>query len=164
MSLDWAKAFAEVLQVPLATVLEKAGVTDQPTTQQLMPGFRESDVAPFSVGHGLGEGHTVRTIAEALGGGRPGIDVWRVKGPAMALDGMIEGDFFLLDTHQAERVRAGDIVVAQIYTRNGANTVLRRFEPPVLVSASLDRGDARVHVVDGVNVVIKGKVTASWRA
>jgi SOS-response transcriptional repressor LexA len=96
-------------------------------------------------------------------GDRPGVDVWRVKSRAMALSGLLEGDFMLVDTHAAERVRAGDVVIAQIYTRTGANTVLRRFEPPVLVAASADPADGRVHVVDGDNVVIRGKVVASWR-
>lgn len=162
MSLDWAKAFAEVLQVPLATVLEKAGVTDAPTAQAVQPGFSEADVAPYLAGPGLGEAAAVHNVAQ-LFGERPGVDVWRVKSPAMALGGYLPGDFMLVDTLQAERARPGDVVVAQLYTRAGATTVLRRFEPPVLVAASADPAEGRVHVVDGVNVVIRGKVVASWR-
>lgn len=162
MSLDWAKAFAEVLQVPLATVLEKAGVTDAPTAQTITPGFSDSDAAPFVYGPSLTENHQTRSIAQLMGE-RPGVDVWRVKSRAMALAGLIDGDFMLVDTHAAERVRPGDVVIAQIYTRNGASTVLRRFEPPVLVANSPDPADARIYVVDGQNVVIRGKVVASWR-
>jgi len=165
MSLEWAQAFSEALEVPLATILEKAGVTDEPTTQRLAPGFAESDAVPFTVGPSGGTGVTVKTIAEALGGGRPGVDVWRVKGGALALAGYLPGDFLLVDQHAAERVRAGDVVVAQVYQRNGtAMTVLRRFEPPVLVAASCNPEEGRVHVVDGENVVIRGKILASWRA
>lgn len=163
MSVDWAGAFSQALGVPIATILEKAGTIDPQRAAELAPGFSDSDATPFILGPGLAEGHAVRSIAEALGGGRPGIDVWQVKGRAMALAGMLDGDFFLLDTHQAERVRAGDVVVAQIYGRTGAVTVLRRFEPPVLVAASVDPAEARVHIVDGVNVVIRGKVISSWR-
>lgn len=162
MSLEWAKAFAEALQVPLATVLEKAGVTDAPTAQVFTPGFADSDAAPFTYGPGLAEAAQTRNIAQVMGE-RPGVDLWRVKSRAMALAGLMEGDFMLVDTHAAERVRPGDVVVAQIYTRGGANTVVRRFEPPVLVAASADPADGRVHVVDGQNVVIRGKVVASWR-
>lgn len=163
MSLEWAKAFAEVLQVDIATVLEKAGATDAPTAQRITPGFAESDAAAWVPGPKLAENEPVRGVAEVLGATRPGIDIWRVKSRAMALAGLIEGDFMLVDTNQAERVRAGDVVIAQLYTRTGANTVLRRFEPPVLVASSADPDDARVHVVDGTNVVIRGKVIASWR-
>jgi SOS-response transcriptional repressor LexA len=165
MSLEWAKAFAEVLQVPLATVLEKAGVADAPTAQKITPGFSESDAAPWVSGSVMAEGQAVRSVAAALGADRPGVDIWQVKGQAMALAGLLAGDFILVDTHASERARVGDVVVAQIYNNatGSAVTVLRRFEPPVLVAASIDPADGRVHVVDGVNVVIRGKVIASWR-
>lgn len=161
LTLDQARILAERLNVPLPLFLEKAGLADGPTAQQLAPGFSESDAAPFMAGAGMGEGNQ-RSIAAAFGE-RPGVDVWRVKSRAMALGGLLMGDFLLVDTHQAERVRAGDVVIAQIYSPRGATTVLRRFEPPVLIAASADPDDGRVHVVDGQNVVIRGKVVASWR-
>ena len=79
--------------------------------------------------------------------------------------GYMPGDYMLVDTHASERARAGDVVVAQVYdnAKGSAVTVLRRFEPPVLVAASTDPEDRRVHIVDGVNVVIRGKVVGSWR-
>ena len=166
MSLEWAKVFADVFEVPISTILEKAGVTDAPTAQQIVPGFSDSDAAPWVPGPGMAEGAAVSSVAEALGAARPGVDIWRVKGRAMALAGLLEGDFMLVDTHASERARAGDVVIAQIYNNatGTATTVLRRFEPPVLVAASVAPEDGRVHVVDGVNVVVRGKVIASWRA
>jgi len=162
MSLSWAKAFSEVLQQPLDVILEKAGVTDAATAQAVVPGFSEGDASPWKQGPGLAESASVKSVAAALGE-RPGVDVWRVQSRSMALAGLLEGDFILVDTHQAERVKAGDIVIAQVYNRTGATTVLRRYAPPVLVAASADPDDAGVHVVDGVNVVVRGKVIASWR-
>ena len=162
MTMDQARSFAEILQVPLATVLEKAGLADAPTAQSLSPGFAESDAATWLPAPSQQDAGTIRSIAAAMGE-RPGVDLWRVKSAAMALNGLLVGDFFLLDTHAAERVKPGDVVVAQIYNPRGASTVLRRFEPPVLVAASSDPADGRVYVVDGVNVVIRGKVSASWR-
>ena len=165
MTLEWAKAFAEVLQVPLAEVLEKAGTIDKPTAQQIAPGFSESDAAAWIPGPGLAEAAGVRSIAQVLGADRPGVDIWRVRSRAMQLAGYMPDDFLLVDTHAAERVRPGDVVIAQIYSNatGTAATVLRRLEPPVLVAASTDPEDARVHVVDGVNVLVRGKVVASWR-
>ena len=163
MTLEWAQAFATSLHVPLSTVLEKAGAADFQAVEQVKPGFAESDAAPFIYGPGMADHHAHRAIATAMGE-RPGVDLWRVKSRAMSLAGLLEGDFILVDTHQAERVRPGDVVIAQIYNPRGAMTVLRRFEPPVLVAASADPADSRVHVVDGQNVVIRGKVVASWRA
>lgn len=162
MTLEWAQAFATALHVPLATVLEKSGAADFQAVEQVKPGFSESDATPFIHGPGTVEGPAHRAIATAMGE-RSGVDVWRVKSRAMALAGLLEGDFILVDMHQAERVRPGDVVIAQIYTPRGATTVLRRFEPPVLLAASADPADNRVYVVDGHNVVIMGKVVASWR-
>lgn len=164
MSLEWAQAFADVLKVPIEEVLKRAGTVSAPTAQRLSSGFAESDVAPF-VGAG-GKSASLDATARSLGGGRAGIDVWQVKSQLLALMGYMQDDFVLIDTHQAERVKAGDVVIAQRYNAQtgDAVTLLRRFEPPVLVAASMDPDDRRVHVVDGNNVLVRGKVVASWRA
>ena len=164
MSLAWAKVFAEVLDVPLEEVLSHAGVLDPEEAQRVTPGFSESDVAPW-VGKG-GAAERIKSTAATLGGDRPGVDVWTVKSLAMAAGGFLPGDQVLVDTHQSERCFAGDVVIAQRYDgqTGTAETVLRRYEPPVLVAASTDPADGRALVVDGNNVVIRGKVIASWRA
>lgn len=164
MTLQWAEAFADALGVDVATVLEKAGAGRPATTRQLAPGFAESDAAPWYADRGQ-EAGIVQRIADALGASRPGIDLWQMKSRAMALGGLLAGDMMLVDSHASERCGQGDIVVAQVYSHASASatTVIRRFEPPVLVAASCDPADQRVHVVDGQNVVIRGKVIASWR-
>lgn len=166
MTLDQARLIAPLLDVPLTELIEKAGLGDGEVAQQLAPGFAESDATPYVIAPGdgslLNERQRVSDIAKAFGGG-PGVDIWRVKGSAMALAGLLDGDLMLVDTHQAERVKPGDVVLAQIYSPRGAATVLRRFEPPVLVASSVNPSDMRVHVVDGVNVVVRGKIIASWR-
>lgn len=160
MTMDWAKIFSDMLGVPLAEVLEKTGLADAPTAQQFQPGFSESDAAPYVAGGPPARQTT--TIAEAFGA-RPGVDIWRVNTASMALAGYLPGDYMLVDTHKAERVKAGDVVVAQVYSPRGAKTVLRRWMPPVLVAAAAPTEDEPVYVVDNDNVVIRGKVTASWR-
>lgn len=162
MSLEWAKVFAEVLQAPLPEVLKRAGVSDEPTARHLTPGFSESDAVSWRP-HGADD-RQVPAMAVAMGQ-RAGVDVWQVKSPALSLIGYMPGDFILVDTHAAERARAGDIVIAQVYdnAKGIASTLLRRFEPPVLVAASPEPDDQRVFVVDGTNVVIRGKVVGSWR-
>lgn len=163
MSLDWAKAFAEALAVPLDEVLLHAGVLDEPEAQAIRPGFAESDAAPW-MGRPGAPNHRMLAIVEAFGA-RAGVDLWQVRSPALALMGYMPGDMMLVDSHAADRARAGDVVVAQIYENatGTAITLLRRYEPPVLVAASPAPQDGRVHVVDGVNVVIRGRVSASWR-
>lgn len=157
-----AKIFAEVLNAPLDEVLRRAGIMDGSPAQAFAPGFAESDAVAWQPSQG--EGRKTLALADALGA-RPGVDIWQVKSGSMSLQGMLPGDWMLVDTHAAEHVRAGDIVVAQIYNNANrlASTVLRRFEPPVLVAASSDADERRVFVVDGMNVVIRGKVIACWR-
>lgn len=162
MSLEWAKVFAEMLDQPLGEVLRRAGVADSRTVQEIQPGFAESSAAPWTPPPG--QGAQINAMAAALGQ-RPGLDIWRVRDASMALAGLLPGDFMLVDTHAATRARAGDTVLAQVYdhARGTATTLLRRYEPPVLVAASTDPADGRVHVVDGNNVLVRGIVTASWR-
>lgn len=164
MTLDQARVFSEMLGVDLPTVLEKAGVAGPTVARTLTPGFSDSDVAPWQGQDNHAPG-AVRDVARALGADRPGADIWRARTDAMALGGVLPGDFLLVDSHAAERCRAGDMVVAQIYNNAKAQavTVLRRFEPPVLVAASCDPDDARVHVIDGVNCLVRGRVLAVWR-
>lgn len=163
MSIDWARAFAKVLDVPLDEVLEHAGMLEAPQARTIRPGFSEGDAVPFTPAPSASDDLDAR--ARAFGGGRPGVDVWQVRGGAMTLGGYLPGDMLLVDTHQTERLNAGDIVVAQRYDNQTgtAITMLRRHEPPVLVSATADPADQRVHFVDGTNVVVRGKVIASWR-
>lgn len=165
MSLEWAQAFSEVLQVPLATVLEKAGVTTKEVAEQVSPGTTDGDVSLFkpSSGH---QGAQMTSLLEAMNLSRDGITVWRVRTAAMALAGFLVNDWVALDTHQSERTKAGDIVIAQAFSAEKGikTTLLRRFEPPVMVASSVDPSDYRAHVVDNSNVVIWGKVVASWRS
>lgn len=164
MSLDWARAFAKVLKVPLDDVLKHAGVNDADEPAQLRPGLSEGDAAPYRAGGGAGDRNA--RIAALMGGDRPGVDVWTVRTNALQLAGYAPGDMILVDTHQSERCRAGDDVVAQVYNwqADRADTILRRYEPPVLLPLTADAAATRVHVVDGANVVIRGKVIALWRA
>lgn len=164
MSLDWARAFAKVLDVPLDEILKHAGVAAANEAQTLAPGFSESDAMPF-IAKG-GEEIKEQARAEQFGGNKPGVDIWQVKSDALILKGFLLGDRLLVDSHQSERCKAGDVVLAQVFNWKSASgvTLLRQFQPPVLVSANTDPNMQDVHVVDGKNVVIKGKVIAAWRA
>lgn len=160
MTLEQARIFAEVLGAPLSEILERAGVASSQVAQQITPGFSEGDATPF-IQQGA-EARKASTIAEAFGA-RPGVDVWQISSRSMTQAGYLPGDFMLVDTHQAERATAGDVVVAQVYSPRGAKTVLRRYFPPFLVAQTSPGEDEPPHVVDNSNVVIRGKVIASWR-
>lgn len=164
MSLDWAQAFADALDVTVDEVLHRAGVLDEQKAQTLHPGFADSDAVPFA-GKG-GDQDRNQVIAGALGGHPAGIDIWTVRSSALILRGYLPGDLILVDTHKSELCKSGDVVIAQVYNwqTGSAETILRLYEPPVLLSACANTDAPVSRVVDGQNVVIKGKVIASWRA
>lgn len=162
MTYDDAKVFASVLETPLADILFRAGMATEEETQQQQPGFSESDALPWIPK----PDDRNLIVASQLGGGRNGVDVWKVKSNSMMLAGLMAGDLMLIDTLQRDRCKAGDIVIAQVYDYQvgNATTLLRRYDPPALVTASTDPADWRTHIVDDNNVVIMGRVIASWRA
>jgi hypothetical protein len=162
-TLEQAKSFAATIDHPVADVLVHLGLADGETAQVFNSGFAESDAIAW-VAQGS-RSKVVQSTAESLGGNKPGIDVWSAKSSVLSQMGIMQGDFLLIDTLQAERCKAGDVVIAQIYERDsdGATTVLRRYEPPVLVAASPNPEEQRVLVVDDRNVLIRGKMIASWR-
>lgn len=158
-----AEVFAEVLDVGLDEVLAAAGMFENKSKARRAVGFSEGDAAPFDITSS--KHRKDAAIAKDLGCDKSGVDVWQVKGRAMALAGYIEGDRMLVDVNAADQCKAGDVVIAQVYDweTGSANTVLRRFSPPVLTSASTNPDDQKVHVVDGSNVALRGKIIASWR-
>ena len=130
MTLEQAQVIAETLKVDLSLLLEKAGMANAPTAQQIVTGFADNDtVAWVPAPEKLAETAQVNSIASAFGQ-RQGMDIWRVSTPSMNLAGMLVGDYMLVDTNLAEQCRPGDVVVARLYARNGFNTVLRRYAPP----------------------------------
>lgn len=161
MTLPWARAIAQALNLPLDEVLAHAGELEDSDTILPARGFSDGDAAPFDHGR---MGARSRSLAEALGAGRAGVDIWQVKTSAMLYRGFAPGDYMLVDGHASERCKAGDTVIAQVYNAGSATTVLREYRPPVLVARGPGEEGAAVHVVDGSNVLIRGRVTASWRA
>lgn len=163
MSIEWAKAFAHVLAVPIDEVLERSGALEPKEASSVPSGMAEGDATPWQ-----GNKDTDKNVSPALslfGGDRAGVDVWKVQSKSIQLLGFMPDDFILIDTHAAESCEYGDIVVAQIYDwkAGSARTVLRRYEPPLIIPATTDTDAMSTHIVDGHNVVIKGKIIASWR-
>ncbi|WP_157814911.1 LexA family transcriptional regulator [Sagittula sp. P11] len=163
MSLEWARAFARALQVPLDEVLEHAGALEPEEQKQVRIGAAEGDVSPLQPRPSQAD--TLSRRLEAFGVNRPGVNAWTINKPTMVLDGYLPGDTILVDTDQSELCKSGDIVVARIYDwqTGEASTILRRYEPPVLIACTADPSTRTVHVVDGKNVAIQGKIIASWR-
>lgn len=77
------------------------------------------------------------SMAQAMKQGRNGVDAWLIKTRALELAGYMPGDTLIVD--QGLTAQHGDVVVAQIYDRNGdAETVVRIYEGSFLIAATTD--------------------------
>jgi hypothetical protein len=161
LDMTWARAFAEAMDKPVTEILEQGGVLDREEVQALHLGLAEGDVAQIS---GPREDRDTG-VMRALGCAKPGVDVWSVNNDACALLGLMIGDRMAVDQHAAATASRGDLVIAQVYDRSGgATTVLRKFDPPILLPASAQADSHSAYIVNSNSVVIRGKVVASWRA
>jgi len=117
-------------------------------------GFGE-DAVPFDA---KSADPAVSAAIKALIGGRKAADPWTIRTRALERIGFMPGDIVIVDL--GRRPEAGDAVCAQVYDwrRAAAETVMRLYEPPYLVAASLDEGLRRPLVVDNEQVIIKGVV------
>jgi hypothetical protein len=125
-----------------------------PSASQGYRGFAE-DAVPFDA---KGADPAVSAALKALIGGRKAADPWTIRTRALERIGYLPGDIVIVDL--GRRPEAGDAVCAQVYDwrRADAETVMRLYEPPYLVAASLDEGLRRPLVVDNERVIIKGVV------
>lgn len=129
------------------TIERLAGATGvaPPWSDRLDQGLAEPDTAPWSADDGTSP---------------PADQYWKiVQTRALELAGILPGDRLLFDL--SVPAVAGDVVEAQVYAldRRDAETVLRLYEPPTLVTRTMDpalagRAVARALIVDGERVRI----------
>ena len=98
----------------------------------------------------------VTAAIKALIGERQAADPWTIRTRALERVGYLPGDIVIVDL--GRRPEAGDAVCAQVYDwrRGAAETVMRLYEPPFLVAASLEEQLRKPLVVDDERVIIKG--------
>jgi hypothetical protein len=123
-----------------------------PSVSAAPRGFAE-DAVPFDA---AGADPALAAALKALIGSRSAADPWTIRTRALERIGFLPGDIVIVDL--GRRPEAGDAVCAQVYDwrRATAETVMRLYEPPYLVAASLDEGLRRPLVVDNEQVMIKG--------
>jgi antitoxin component of RelBE/YafQ-DinJ toxin-antitoxin module len=130
------------------------GSGNEPAGAPGTPGFREEAV-PFDA---KSADPALSAAIKALTAGRKAADAWTIKTRSLERVGFMPGDVVIVDLGM--RAQAGNAVCAQVYdVRSGtAETVMRLYEPPYLLTASLDENLRRPLVVDDEQVVIKGVV------
>ncbi|EKF43308.1 hypothetical protein NA8A_04733 [Nitratireductor indicus C115] len=107
-------------------------------------------------GDGLGD------AVDALSAGSNSAEAWVLHSRALESAGYLPGDVVVVDRNADPR--PGDVVCAVVYDKTGhGETVVRLFEHPFLVSATLDPELLRPVLIDDDRVEIQGVVTASVR-
>lgn len=144
----------------IAKIVEKLKVAPPPSLFA-MPGpapdgFAESELEAVAVDGGTRFAGIVLTATQG---------VWRVRTRALELAGYLPGDEVLADS--ATQPRARDVVVAQVvdHRSGGAETVLRVYDPPYLITETA-AAEARQKpvLVDNDRVSIWGPVIVALRA
>lgn len=85
-----------------------------------------------------------------------GIDWWEVRSYLLDLEGLLPGDKIAVNLNR--QAQPGDIVMAQVESPGGRDveTVLRKYEPPMLTCRTTQRDYPGPEFVDGARVIIMG--------
>lgn len=132
-----------VFRIPGPSIYGEASAT--------APGFSEAELASYT--------SDVPTWWKLELSPRQGL--WAVHTRALELAGVLPGDVILVDSNVAPRQpqegEARDIVVAQVLTAGAAETVIRIYDPPYLLTETADPAARRKPLlVDNVRVSIWG--------
>ncbi|NTF67719.1 LexA family transcriptional regulator [Rhizobium rhizogenes] len=144
-----------ITQGSLEKVAKYSGFRPNQMPGRLRAGFSEPDAIPF------GQDDTtypawVKTAVSAAKAGRNGIEAWLMKSAALDAIGVMPGDIILVD--QNTRAKTGDVVIAQIIDMitGSAETVMRLYQAPFLLTHSMRMGPQRPEQVDEERVSIAG--------
>lgn len=120
--------------------------------------FSEPETSPYAPPDVLNPTDYFHRAIRDLCAGRNGRDPWIMRGYALDLSGILPGDVLIVDMNI--QPKAGDIVCAQIYdwSRQKAETVMRRYDPPYLVARSMREPNHKPLLVDDENVIIRGVI------
>jgi len=118
------------------------------------PGLAE-DAVPFDAD---AADPAVAAAIKALIGSRAAAESCTIRTRALECLGYLPGDIVIVELDR--RPEPGDVVCAQVYVwgRSEPETVMRIYEPPVLVGASYDEHLRRPLMIDDARVIIKGVV------
>lgn len=91
-----------------------------------------------------------------------GLDWWELRTNFLDLEGLLPGDKVLIDLNRP--AKNNDIVIAQLTVESGrVETIIRKFEAPMLTCHSTSRVYPRPEFVDGERVIIMGVVAEARR-
>lgn len=186
----WVKAVARKLGISLSELARQSGLApstlnrfvNNPDIDHLLENETLAAVAktggvdvlePPGRARGFGEDAVPFVVDEtdvafaravkALTQHRNGLAAYQVKGFGLDLLGYMPGDVVIVDLNRG--AKAGDVVIAQHYdwSRDKAETLIRSFDPPYLVTASTKLAPQKPLMVDDDTIIIKGVIGPQLR-
>lgn len=144
-----------VTQASVEKVAAYSGFRPNQMPGRLRAGFSEPDAIPFQQDD-KPYPTWVKSAVAAAKNGRNGVEAWLMKSAALDAIGVMPGDVVLFD--QNARPKTGDIVIAQIIDQvsGTAETVMRLYQAPFLLTHSMRMGPQRPEQVDEDRVSISG--------
>lgn len=151
-----------ISQSSLEKVAAYSGFRPQQFPGRARSGFSEPDAVPFEQ-DAMGQPEWVRHAVASARSGRNGIEAWVMKGAALDGIGIMPGDILIIDHNH--RAKTGDVVIAQIldFQTGTAETVMRLYQPPFILTHSLRLGPQRPEQVDEERVSIVGTMVGVIR-
>jgi len=133
--------------------IKLSAVVDTPSASG--PRGLAEDAVPFDAGSA---DPAVSAAIRALIGGRQDADSRTVRTRALEGLGYLPGDIVIVD--RGRKPAPGDVVCAQVYDsgRREPETVMRVYQPPVLLAATFDEQLRRLLWVDDARIKIEGVV------
>ena len=143
----------------LAKIAAVSGVPVTGESSAAPAGFAETEASPLD----LSGRADLQTIVDGLTTPGRSVDPWTLASRALENAGYRPGDIMLVALDEAPL--SGDVVCAQIYdwSKGGAQTLFRLFQPPYLVAATSDTTLMRPYATGDASVAVKGVVVASIR-
>lgn len=144
-----------ITQGSLEKVARYSGFRPNQMPGRLRAGFAEADAVPFQQDDQPFPSW-VKSAVTAAKAGRNGIEAWLMKSAALDAVGLMPGDIVIFD--QNSRAKTGDVVLAQIVDQvsGTAETVMRLYQAPFLLTHSMRMGPQRPEQVDEERVSIAG--------
>lgn len=132
----------------------------EPATPQRGTSAQEALLLDLEMIHDMAISNALRSASSTCNQSQ----IWSMNSRALENAGYLPGDFLLVDT--AAEPKVGDTVCAQLKQtdQSAPRMIMRIYENPFLVPATMDQSLMRPMLLDGQSVTVAGVVIASLRA
>jgi len=158
LKLHHIKLFADALKVRPVDLLPIDLLDDALIQQETQEGEAEPYIPPAN--DSLNTPNRPIFIDNLLHNA-PHCSAWVLKNTALDQQGYRAGDIFIMD--ETVKPKSGDIVCAQIYKGDEAETAFRIYHPPYLLTATQDDKKRDPIHIESRDVMIKGTVISTHR-